>query len=409
MAISTLQSLEPKKNLNIFKPSNILILISAILIFILLSFLGKSIIEKIQKMKGESALIADVYNNRAEVFINDQKFGSTPYDSQNVKPGNNKITLRSNERQYETTLNFIANTKEYIHKAVIMRDLGTSDLFSSGQDLWFDEGDSEIVLRIISEPAGASIYVDNTEFGKTPFTSTKLSEGDYDIRMEMVGYEAARTRVRIQKGYTSNVSVKLFPQPVPSMVRPFEGSVELYDISSGNNQVIADTSAWVKAVLYWNQTRGINLEGVGVNKEMVFDYFIDYTGNVFNSLGNIVGEESFSQLKDIKKGAYLGKLSDGAGLSEAAKNSFNKLKGITIETSSKKVKILETGTGWLRVRSDPTVNAAEIAKVDVGKEYAFVEEQTDWIKITVSETIQGWVSKTYVEIVDSTAQTNPLP
>src|SRR4030066_1668246 len=196
MAISTLQSLEPKKNLNIFKPSNILILISAILIFILLSFLGKSIIEKIQKMKGESALIADVYNNRAEVFINDQKFGSTPYDSQNVKPGNNKITLRSNERQYETTLNFIANTKEYIHKAVIMRDLRTSDLFSSGQDLWFDEGDSEIVLRIISEPAGASIYVDNTEFGKTPFTSTKLSEGVYDIRMEMVGYEAARTRER---------------------------------------------------------------------------------------------------------------------------------------------------------------------------------------------------------------------
>ena len=55
------------------------------------------------------------------------------------------------------------------------------------------------------------------------------------------------------------------------------------------------------------------------------------------------------------------------------------------------------------------MNAAEIAKVDVGKEYAFVEEQTDWIKITVSETIQGWVSKTYVEIVDSTAQTNPLP
>jgi len=356
MSISTLQTIDrrPKK----LKLSNIIIYITAILIALLLVFFGKSIYTYIKGLSGKSAISVDVSHSRAEVFINDESIGVTPVESEEIKPGTNKVTLKSSSRQYETTINFLSNNDKYIHKVGIFRDLGVSDLFSSGQDLWFDESTSEVVLRIISEPPGASVYIDNTEIGKTPFTSSKLTEGDYDLRVENVGFESEKARIRIQKGYTSNVAVKLFPMPVPSEVSRFEGSDNLFDISSDNNQIVSDTETWAKSVIYWNQTRGINLEGVGLNKELVFDYYLDYKGGIYNARGDLVTDpEELEELQSAERGAYLGRISDGEGLTEMAKDTLKSFKALPTGNDEAKVRILPTGTGWLRVRSEPSTGS----------------------------------------------------
>ncbi len=399
MAISTLQPVQVKSHK--FRYSNIIIYISAVLLAAVLIFFGKSIFSGIKNLRSKSAISVGVFNGRAELFLNDEMLGVTPFESEEIKPGNNKITLRSSNMQYETTINFLSNSDKYIHKVGIFRDLGISDLFSSGQDLWFEENTSGVVLRVISEPTGSSVFVDGTEIGKTPFTSTKLSEGDYDLRVEHVGYEPQKARIRIQEGYTSNVSIKLFPMPVPSRISSFEGSDNLYDAASDNNQIISDTETWVKAIVYWNQTRGINLEGVGINKDLVFDYFVDYKGNIFDLRGDLITDiENNEDIKDADRGAYLGRISDGLGLTEPATEALKKFKNIRLTTTTTKAKILPTGTGWLRVRNDPSINGSEVTKVDVGKEYPLLEEGTDWVKILVSEEIEGWVSKTYVEITN---------
>ena len=399
MSISTLQTIDrrPKK----FKLSNILIYITAILIALLLVFFGKSMYMYLKGLGGKSAISVDIAHGRAEVFINDENIGVTPADSEEIKPGTNKVTLKSSSRQYETTINFLSNSDKYIHKVGIFRDLGVSDLFSSGQDLWFDESTSEVVLRIISEPPGASVYIDNTEIGKTPYTSSKLTEGDYDLRVENVNFEPQKARIRIQKGYTSNVAVKLFPMPVPSTINLYKGSDNLYDISSDNNQIVADTQTWTKAVIYWNQTRGVNLEGVGLNKELVFDYYLDYKGDIYNARGDLVTEpEAFDELRSAEKGAYLGRFSDGEGLTEMAREALKSFKSLpSMGNGEPKVRILPTGLSWLRVRSEPSTGSSEIAKVDVGQEYVLVEDGVEWVKIKVTETVQGWVSKRYVEDV----------
>ena len=65
--------------------------------------------------------------------------------------------------------------------------------------------------------------------------------------------------------------------------------------------------------------------------------------------------------------------------------------------SGTKVKILETGTGWLRVRAGAGLGFDEVVKVDEGKEYKLLEDKGDWVKIQVDDKVSGWVSSTYVE------------
>ncbi|RLC35641.1 hypothetical protein DRH14_00320 [Candidatus Shapirobacteria bacterium] len=62
-----------------------------------------------------------------------------------------------------------------------------------------------------------------------------------------------------------------------------------------------------------------------------------------------------------------------------------------------KVKIKETGTGWLRVRQGPASSFTEIAKVDVGKEYELIEEKDEWFQINFENGKVGWISSKYAE------------
>ena len=64
------------------------------------------------------------------------------------------------------------------------------------------------------------------------------------------------------------------------------------------------------------------------------------------------------------------------------------------EVKKTEVEILETGVGFLRVRSEPSKAGEEIARVEPGKTYPFVEdsEKGDWYKIEYEKNKTGWVS-----------------
>ena len=82
--------------------------------------------------------------------------------------------------------------------------------------------------------------------------------------------------------------------------------------------------------------------------------------------------------------------------------------GVTTETKTF-VEILETPTGFLRVRTEPGTAGSEIHQVKTGEKYIFLEEdgQTGWFKIQVQEAapglpdgIVGWVSNEYSKKID---------
>lgn len=380
-------SLQPKKR--ILLPSIVIYILILLGVLIGLFFLIKNYGSS---LGGKSQLLVDSLNGAASVYMDDKFLGVTPVDSKEVSSREHKVSVKNDIRQYETSIKFVSGTG-----VVLNRDIGVSDIFSSGQNFWMEKESADTVLSIVSDPSEAMVYIDNTDVGETPYISSSLSEGEYDLRVEKLGYETQTARINIKKGYKLNVSLNLFPLPVSSEVSLLEGSTDLYGIFSDNVLVTSDTKGWVQALIYWNKTRGINLADLGLNKELVFDFFIDYRGNVYAKDGiQLSGTEEYARLENASKGAYLGRVSDGAGLTQDAKDVYKLLTGGVI--GSKRATIQPTGLGWLRVRSTPGLNGAEVGRATVGESYAVLEEVSGWVKIRVSESLEGWVSADYVEL-----------
>ena len=64
------------------------------------------------------------------------------------------------------------------------------------------------------------------------------------------------------------------------------------------------------------------------------------------------------------------------------------------------VEILDTPTGWLRVRSGPTTaQDNEVARVDPGDTFPFIDSNdTGWYQIEYAPGEEGWISGRYAEL-----------
>jgi hypothetical protein len=389
MPVSTIRNKEKS-------PANTLMYILGIIGVGLVVFFGGELLRNLDSVRGKSGLTVDVVQGKAEVYVNDAFLGETPLQSNNIKPGERKITIKNDSTQYQTTINFLPAKKDILHVVGIIRDLGISDTFSSGQEFWFEK-DTGVSLKIISFPAGAEIKLDGISVGKTPYASSTISPGSYEIEISFNNYETQKARVTVEKGYTLNGSIQLFPTPVPSSLDPFEDSPNIYDLSLEDAVITTDTQKWALAVVYWNETRGIDISGTGKNRELVFNYFIDYKGNIFDERGKMLSStDELATLSSAERGAYLGRTQDGEGITNDARDALNTL--FDLGLSSKTATIKETGMGWLRVRSLPSLSGEEVTRVDVGLTFSVLEEQTGWVKIKVSADSEGWVSSDYVTL-----------
>ncbi len=379
------------------KFSKVLIYLMGVVGVGLVVFFGGQLVEYISNKNGKAGITVETVNSQASVFIDGQKVGETPYTSNDIKPGTKTVALKTDTRQYQTSLKFIPSDDTTIHVVGIVRDLGISDTFSSGEEFWFEKDASGNIVRIISDPSGASVFIDKSEIGKTPFSSTTITPGNYTITIAYPNYEPQVSSIVVQKGYTLNGSIKLFPYPLPPSPKLFQDSQYLYDLSLDNVTATADTESWAKAVIYWNTTRGINIgDSTGV-KEKAFDFFLDYKGNIFNRDGNAVkSADDISAMGELKSGGYLGRASDGPGLTTEAKEALATLSGKI--SGGKTATIGQTPFGWLRVRSLAGLSGTEIGRVNTGEKYPVLEQSTSWVKIKVSETIMGWVSADYVTL-----------
>jgi hypothetical protein len=61
-----------------------------------------------------------------------------------------------------------------------------------------------------------------------------------------------------------------------------------------------------------------------------------------------------------------------------------------------KVKVLDTPTGYLRVRAQPSLAGDELTRVKPGESYPYLDEQQSWVKIKLTDK-EGWVSGEYVK------------
>lgn len=90
---------------------------------------------------------------------------------------------------------------------------------------------------------------------------------------------------------------------------------------------------------------------------------------------------------------YLGVNEQALGSPEAATGSAQ----LDNEVASLMVKILPTGTGFLRVREGPSTSDQEIGRVTPGETYVLLDEEDNWFEIEFEEGETGWVSSDFAE------------
>lgn len=61
-----------------------------------------------------------------------------------------------------------------------------------------------------------------------------------------------------------------------------------------------------------------------------------------------------------------------------------------------KLKILDTGVGYLNVRSGPSLSYERVDKVRPGGEYEYTEKESNWYHILLPKAKDGWVYGEYV-------------
>lgn len=226
-------------------------------------------------------------------------------------------------------------------------------------------------ISILSLPSEASVFLDNEEVGKTPYTNKNLDEGNYVVKIDKDGTK-------------------------------WEGKVKLTSgtISVINRDLASDSASSAGEVLILEKGKGLTVVSNPTDSDVEIDG--KSYGKTPITVDIEVGEHTIllshtnflkrSIRADLPNGFNLTIAADLA-LSEADLSSIN----TTVITQTPGVLVKNTPTGFLRVRDKPNLNGKEIARVTPGETLILLEEMGSWDRIRLSNGEEGYVSSSYVE------------
>lgn len=251
----------------------------------------------------------------------------------------------------------------------------------------------EGALQITSNPA-SMVYLDGKFAGQTPFCKCEpnnmIKVGEYTLR--------------------------LVPQSSSSF-SPFEGKINIsksvLTVVDRNFGKEASSDGSIIGLTPLNDTKSLELLIVSFpdNAEILVDS--NFAGRTPLLLKNLT--ESDHEIKIVKNGykekiakihtvkgykltveTYLGINPEAIELESSEATPAADLEE-TESTSSAKVTILQTPTGFLRVRNAPSISGLEIARVVPGEFYEFISEEGGWYQIKLKDGKIGWVSSQYAQ------------
>lgn len=330
-----------------------------------------------------------------DVTLNGKQLGETPLQNVEVPPGDDQVLqLNDSSYSYKTKVKLTRGTR-----TVVKWGVGPTETFSEGEILWFEKGSKKgtAPLLVISDPDEVEVRIDGTLIGLTPLSTSDITPGERELSLSKTGYRSRSVSLNLEEGYQLNVKSKLFLLPYLEKNNPRieyleDARYQISDFSSGNPELLLDTSSWVKGLVYLVGQESGNAES------FPFDYFLDYRGQFYDAAGVKIAESSEVDKKLEKaKISYLGK--QGEGLSAEAKDSL-KLFSDKVFLVVDKIEILSTPTGWLRVRESPSTSAKEIGRLNKGEIVYLLGTSGSWYKIkSLDGTLSGFISATYGKII----------
>ena len=260
-------------------------------------------------------------------------------------------------------------------KTVVVLTLMLPALFFPGCNV--DRG--KAALRVTAEPE-ATVFLDGEHIGKTPLTKEDLPTGRKTLRF--VREDASWTQeVEFSSGAWTMVSHRF------ALIEE-EEATEIVTVTRGEGMILTSVPDGAKVVVDESRVgatplslpntapgpHSVRLEKEGYEDRSIMGLHVEkgFATNVF------------MQLPRLGQPALQNGLQKDASMSAVPKQE---------------VRILETGTGWLRVRSTPSLSGSEIAKVDTASMLELLEEKEGWVKIRLQDGGEGWVSSQFVEVV----------
>lgn len=275
------------------------------------------------------------------------------------------------------------NMKRVIFIIVLIILLGVGFYF--GRDFLPQLTSSRGELTVQSSPK-TTVFVNGESKGQTALT-IPLAPGTYEVRLEPEDTSSTapwQQQVPVGKGVETFVTVTLGPTESASTwqiitLEKTKGTTELAIASQKDgSEIFIDGERKGTSPLSF-QDLAVGMHEVRLASSGVSDTLIKL---------------------DLPKGYKVQLSAHPAGMEPTtATDSATPANGSTTTAKEVKVKILETPTGWLRVRSEPNTSGSEVAKVNPDEQFVLVDEQTDWYKIKYEEEKTGWISSQYAEKV----------
>lgn len=251
---------------------------------------------------------------------------------------------------------------------------------------FLDRKSGKGALQVTSVPQ-SKVFLEGKLIGMTPLCACELSQmlavGDYTIKLvpKDGNFRSFEEKITINKG-TLTVVDRTFADGVSSD----GGIISLSPLSNKKDIEILVISLPDKADIFLDNspvgTTPLLLKNVS---ESDHDLRIIHDGYKDKSIK--IKTASGFKLNSL---VFLGVNSD-LSISPSASPAALSMPKVKAPT----ILILNTPTGFLRVRETNSVASAEISQVKPGETYEFVEEEEGWLKIKLTDGKEGWVSSSY--------------
>jgi hypothetical protein len=250
------------------------------------------------------------------------------------------------------------------------------------------------IVRVVSSP-NAGVFIDNVAVGKTPYEA-KHKPGEYVLKL-IPEKEASATaswqgKVSVYKNTLTYISRELGSSDITSAGEVLTiTKMETKPKNSNYGEIYVETEPSGGIVYLDNDEKGVS--PVILADVMKGDHELSvYIPGFFRRTQKINVDSEYRVNASFKLAIDQTQKTLDKTLDEKRKEASASAE----DDKGTKVKISDTPTGFLRVRSEPSVEASEAAQVKPGDIYDLLEEKEGWFKIKLA-TLEGWISAQYAK------------
>lgn len=261
-------------------------------------------------------------------------------------------------------------------------------------------------LQISTTPT-ATVFLDGTQAGITPYFDDKIKAGEHTVKLVP---ESTEENLTSWEG-----KVNLLPGILTSIKRTFavneaESSSEMITLEKAGRKdqsSLAVISIPDQAVVKLNgEPKGftpLSLEDLAPA-----DYQITISSSGYEEKtvsAHTIG--GYKLIVNVKLAQTMEGIEEAtpSGATEEETETTPTPKAQATPPAKPYVKVKDTPTGFLRVRMGPSTSATETAQIKPGEMYPYLDEEKldtsggKWLKIEYKKDEEGWVSGVYVDLV----------